>query len=233
MAQFFKPSTFRDGPSTLNSDSEGSDLELRDMLRGKLYPQESFGSHGIMNDLIAEFQQYFTDWTTRVKQIGMEQKLKHLTPHVFNECLRQIEGPVRPAHDLTQHIEVFINTNLHKGLTLKELSKFLGYSEKYCSELFQVKMGEAFSIYLKRHRLEKAKVLLEEGSAPLAGIAESLGFQDQFAFSHFFKKATGHSPSKYREQVHQRKHRFPRTGPVALFSYPSQNPSDKRALPHG
>lgn len=171
------------------------------MVRGKLYPQESFGPHRIMNDLITEFQQYLADWATRVKQVGMEQKLKHLAPHVFNECLRQIEGSARPAHDLAQQIEVFINTNLHKGLTLKELSKFLGYSEKYCSELFQVKMGEAFSTYLKRHRLEKAKVLLDEGSAPLADIAESLGFQDQFAFSHFFKKATGYSPSKYREQV--------------------------------
>ncbi|MDT7040747.1 AraC family transcriptional regulator [Candidatus Nitronereus thalassa] len=231
MEQFFKPSTFRDGPSKLNS--EGSDLELRGMLRGKLYPQESFGPHGIMNDLIVEFQQYLTDWTTRVKQVGMEQKLKHLAPHVFNECLRQMEGPPRPTPDLAQQIEVFISTNLHKGLTLKELSKFLGYSEKYCSELFQVKMGEAFSSYLKRHRLEKAKVLLEEGFAPIADIAERLGFQDQFAFSHFFKKATGHSPRKYREQVHQRKHGFPRTEPVAFSSSALRNPSDKRALPYG
>ena len=67
MAEFLKPSTFHHLPSRLNS--QGSDLELRDMPGGKLYPQESFGPHGIMNDLIVEFQQYLTDWTTRVKQV--------------------------------------------------------------------------------------------------------------------------------------------------------------------
>lgn len=229
MAQFFEPSTYHDGPSPLNSN--GSDLESRELMLRKIIPQELLGSHRVMNDLMAEFQQYLTDWTSRVKQVGMEQKLQHLAPHVFNECLRQIEVPAPPGPDLAQHIEVFINTNLHKGLTLKKLSRFLGYSEKYCSQLFQVKMGEAFSSYLKRHRLEKAKILLKDGYTSFADIADSLGFQDQFAFSHFFKKATGHSPKKYREQVLPRKHGFPLTEPVTFFPFPSRNPSNKRALP--
>jgi hypothetical protein len=34
----------------------------------------------------------------------------------------------------------------------------------------------------------------------LADIAEQLGFQDQYAFSHFFKKAMGLSPKTFRQQ---------------------------------
>jgi AraC-like DNA-binding protein len=61
-------------------------------------------------------------------------------------------------------------------------------------------MGEPFSRYLKRLRLEKAEQLLKKSPATLAQIAESIGFHDQFAFSHFFKKATGSSPTLFRER---------------------------------
>lgn len=88
--------------------------------------------------------------------------------------------------------------NLHQRPTLKDLAAFLGYSEKYCSEFFKAMMGEPFSQYGKRLRLEKAQRLLMEGQATLAVIAESLGFSDQFAFSHFFKRAIGYAPSQFR-----------------------------------
>ncbi len=93
-------------------------------------------------------------------------------------------------------------TNLHRGLTLKDLAKFLGYSEKYCSELFQIHLGEPFSLYLKRLRLEEAKHLLGIGQLPLAQVAQRLGFSDQFAFSHFFKRALGYSPKQFRKDSH-------------------------------
>jgi AraC-like DNA-binding protein len=92
----------------------------------------------------------------------------------------------------------FVADTLHGGPTLKHLSQFLGYSEKYCSDLFQIHMGESFSHYVKRLRVERGKLLLSQSTRPIAVIAESLGFSDQFAFSHFFKKATGYSPTEFR-----------------------------------
>ena len=37
-------------------------------------------------------------------------------------------------------------------------------------------------------------------SLTIAQIAESVGFSDAFAFSHFFKRAIGCSPSEFRKQ---------------------------------
>ena len=85
-------------------------------------------------------------------------------------------------------------------LTLKELSTLLGYSEKYTSEIFRKYMGLSFSEYLKQLHLAKATKLLSDQSLTIAQIAESVGFSDAFAFSHFFKRAIGCSPSEFRKQ---------------------------------
>ncbi len=100
---------------------------------------------------------------------------------------------------LTHRLHLFLVENLHQGLTLKDLSCVIGYSEKYCSEWFAVHMGESFSGYIKRLRLERAALLLDSPRR-LVDIAQRLGFQDQYAFSHFFKKATGVSPQIFRER---------------------------------
>lgn len=90
----------------------------------------------------------------------------------------------------------------HRGnrLTLKELSTILGYSEKYASEVFRKYMGLSFSEYLKQQHLAKATQLLNEQHLTIAQIAESVGFSDAYAFSHFFKRTIGCSPSEFRKQ---------------------------------
>jgi AraC-like DNA-binding protein len=89
-------------------------------------------------------------------------------------------------------------SHLHQEPTLKDLSLFLGYSEKYCSQLFHTVIGQSFRFYLKTLRVERAKLLLQEGHVSLIEIATALGFSDQFAFSHFFKNAVGSSPTYFR-----------------------------------
>ena len=123
--------------------------------------------------------------------------------------------------DLADTIVTFINRTLHTGPTLKTLARFLGYSEKYCSDLFRSTVGESFSCYLKRRRTERAAALLKTTDKSVAEIADALGFSDQFTFSHFFKRSTGQSPRAFRTTKTRRRplraqfsstqetHRFP------------------------
>jgi len=94
----------------------------------------------------------------------------------------------------------FLSSRVSEGVTLKELSLFLGYSEKYASDFFQRYMGHPFSEHLKQLRLAKATSMLLEEQHTIAKIAECVGFSDAFAFSHFFKRALGCSPTEYRRQ---------------------------------
>ena len=53
--------------------------------------------------------------------------------------------------------------------------------------------------YLKNLKLKKAQALLKTTDLPISVIADSLGFDDQLAFSKIFKKEYSISPSEYRK----------------------------------
>ncbi|ULA62079.1 MAG: hypothetical protein LZF60_420013 [Nitrospira sp.] len=105
------------------------------------------------------------------------------------------------GHDpVVERLCAFLSGRVSERVTLKELSRFLGYSEKYASDVFQRYMGRPFSKHLKQLRLDKATSMLLEERHTITKIAESVGFSDAFAFSHFFKRAVGCSPTEYRRQ---------------------------------
>ena len=147
----------------------------------------------------------------RLARAKTERKFLEVVRELFN-----LTSALTPDHDsllrsecLSKHIAAFIRSNLHKGLTLKLLAQFLGYSEKYCSDFFQSTMGESFSGYLKRRQTDTASSLLATTDKSIAEIAAALGFSDQFSFSHFFNRSTCRSPREFRTDRGQ--HRPPQT----------------------
>ena len=154
-----------------------------------------------LSQLIAEFRNRATEWTERLAEITTPRQRKGIVCRLLGDLLERIEGPAQAQDELAQRIHQFVTDNLHRGPTLKDLARFLGYSEKYSSDLFRTRMGRSFSQYLKHLRIQRATRLLALPQTTLAEVAEVLGFCDQFAFSHFFKKAVGCSPKQFRERV--------------------------------
>ncbi|WP_181416583.1 helix-turn-helix transcriptional regulator [Nitrospira lenta] len=171
---------------------------------------------GRIHTLTAELSRYAPQWADRLAQVKSERELLEVVSSLFNlaHILKpEDEDTAPPQPSLPTRIHKFMTDNLHRGLTLKLLSQFLGYSEKYCSDLFHSTMGESFSAHLKRRRLEIASRLLETTDKGVAEIATVIGFCDQFAFSHFFKRATGQSPIQFRSERSRRLSK-PRPGPA-------------------
>ncbi len=117
---------------------------------------------------------------------------------ILQDLLSGLKDAGACSYSTDRQIHTFMISHLHQGPTLKNLSLFLGYSEKYCSQLFHALLGQSFRSYLKTLRVERAKLLLQESHVSLIEIAASLGFSDQFALSHFFKNVEGCSPSYFR-----------------------------------
>ena len=93
----------------------------------------------------------------------------------------------------------YIWKNFSRKVSLEEISKAAGLSAPYFSTIFKEEMGENFSSYINRIRVEKAAVLLKETSNTIKKIAKICGFEDQSWFSKIFKHFTGITPGKYRE----------------------------------
>jgi AraC-like DNA-binding protein len=179
---------FVNSPLFPNPDVEATTLTNRPIvtdrlqrLMEELYQQDPHCADQLSN---ARTQQEFLSTVCRLFNLSRALTFSHISS--------------RGRTGLSDAIAHFMTRNLHKGPSLKTLAQFLGYSEKYCSELFRSIMGESFSRYLKRRRTERAVTMLRTTDKSVAEIASVLGFSDQFAFSHFFKRSTGQYPRDFR-----------------------------------
>ena len=94
----------------------------------------------------------------------------------------------------------FINNNYPNSLlSLEDVAKELGYSVSYVSLILK-RNNTTFTKYLTDVRMEKAKALLLDTDKKLLSIANEVGYDDPYYFSHCFKKNTGISPQEYRKK---------------------------------
>ena len=77
----------------------------------------------------------------------------------------------------------------------------MGISVSYLSLLFKKEKQSTFVKYLTSVRLEKAKEYLSLTNEKIIDIAGKCGYNEVYYFSHSFKKYTGVSPKKYREDL--------------------------------
>ena len=95
-------------------------------------------------------------------------------------------------------VQTYIRKNYAATLDATELARQIGMSYGYFSRCFHDLIGESFSDYCIRIRMEKAKELLKNTSDTIQTIAFSIGYHDEKYFSRIFKKNTGLSPSEFR-----------------------------------
>ena len=91
-----------------------------------------------------------------------------------------------------------INNNYYKNLTASDMANLAGMSYSYFSRNFKKTVGENFSEYLNRIRINEGKKLLSETDMPIGAIAEKVGFTNTSYFISQFKKITDTTPRKFR-----------------------------------
>jgi AraC-like DNA-binding protein len=104
------------------------------------------------------------------------------------------------AKELKEIIQDQIDTNL--TLTLKEISESLNVHPSYLSREFSKYFDDlSFGDYIRKLRIEKSIVLLQDPKYSLAEIAYLTGFSDQSHFNRIFKIHTGKSPAIFRKNI--------------------------------
>jgi AraC family transcriptional regulator len=105
-----------------------------------------------------------------------------------------------PRAKLRQTID-YINANLERNLSLLELAELVQMSPHYFARLFKQSTGISPHQYMLTCRIEKAQKLLTKQDLSLAEISLQVGFHDQSRFTSMFRKHTGVTPKKYRDEL--------------------------------
>ncbi|MFC7681890.1 response regulator [Paenibacillus sp. GCM10028914] len=181
----------------------GSDAEIF-LLTG--YQEFEYAREAIklrVKDYISKPIHYF-ELQDRIREIGEEIRKKHVKEKYFNsvsliDSVPDPDSVKKPPEQLMMIALDYINTNLGADLGIEELSDHLGISSSYFCLLFKNHVGITFVEYLTKQRMEAAKFLLTNSDKNIAQIGAFVGYHERRYFTKVFQKATGMTPSEFRE----------------------------------
>jgi AraC-like DNA-binding protein len=121
---------------------------------------------------------------------------------VIKAKVRKSHPRIRHENDQPNHIIIqlsieYIQHNLSNKITMRDLTKLTGYSERSLQLVFKKKFNQTPFEYIEDERLKRAKALIEahKQSKKIAEIAKDVGLTHLGRFSVNFKKKFSISPS--------------------------------------
>ncbi|MFP4302983.1 MAG: helix-turn-helix domain-containing protein [Spirochaetaceae bacterium] len=97
----------------------------------------------------------------------------------------------------------YVQQSYRGSVTLTEAATAAGLSPTYLSQIFSSEMGEPFSRFVQRVRVNRVRELLLSTSLGLSDIAELCGFSDQSHMTRVFREVTGTTPALFRRKRRQ------------------------------
>lgn len=118
-------------------------------------------------------------------------------PHLLAAALR-IAGAPPPDPGLAAELARLVDAHPGRSWSVAAVARALGLSPGHASARFRAERGMALKRWLDARRAEAAGRMLAGSDLGIADVAAGCGFADQFAFSRFFRRVTGASPSAFR-----------------------------------
>jgi AraC family transcriptional regulator len=139
----------------------------------------------------AAFSLYVEGWAL--------QSLAHLVRLAGQRPVPGTTGRVKglPTASL-RRVEERVRSRLAEPITVDELAEVAGFSRRHFLRAFKQSIGQTPLRYVQDLRLDEAKRQLIAGKRSITAIAIDCGFSHVQHFSTAFRKATGLSPTQYR-----------------------------------
>lgn len=93
----------------------------------------------------------------------------------------------------------YMDSHPTEMITMKSMAELCHLSESYFSRLFSKELGENFSTYVNRKKIERSKKLLRDSQMSVSQIAKEVGYQDAGHYIRLFKRFEGVTPTIYRQ----------------------------------
>ena len=103
--------------------------------------------------------------------------------------------------DLVDQAVRWLHEHLDQSVQVSDLARHLRISSAHLHRAFKLRTKRSPKSFLNALRIERATHLLRHTPMTSVSIATLVGFNDSLYFSRAFTKATGFSPSRFRENV--------------------------------
>lgn len=101
---------------------------------------------------------------------------------------------------IIQSVIDYVASFYNQKITLATAAEYIHFNPSYLSKLFCAEMGEPFTRYLMKVRVEKAKEILKNPVPRIYEVGERVGYSDIKYFTKVFKELEGMTPAEYRER---------------------------------
>jgi len=108
-------------------------------------------------------------------------------------------GGLNPRHPALAPLKELIDAQFTKLHAPSDYAKLLHMSPKTLGRVVREQLGKSLTDLIRERILTHAKWQLLHTLKPIKEVAREVGFTDELYFSRMFKKATGHSPTFFRD----------------------------------
>lgn len=138
------------------------------------------------------------------KELNCNSKQFFEAQSIFIKLLSCLQTQDNAKNELTQmslSIQRFLKKNFNKKITAATLSEHFDARPNYIVRVLRQTIGMSPAEFLMQYRMEEAAQWLLNTDTTVEDIALNVGFQNIYYFSTSFKKYTGVSPTKYRQNA--------------------------------
>lgn len=105
-----------------------------------------------------------------------------------------------------EKISRYIQENMDREITLKDIAEYINYSEFHLSRTFKKQTGYSIRQYIEAIKVAKGIEKLFDDKGSVTDIAYDVGHKSPGTFSNTFKKHTGIAPKRYLPESGQAYH---------------------------
>lgn len=204
----FERSCFIFRPSDLFPSKKKSSLPLYDMLLSSSFESYISSDEDYSAELCGCFDRIIEATSKRNNgwQVAVMAQLVIFYSVMIREGLQKDgAAPIPYQLDFMTAVSDFVEENLHKKLSTKEVADHCLYSVEHFCRLFKKCFNRTFKEYLNICRIQRARDLFDTGCATSVGEACSLvGFKNANHFCNTFKSIVGITPSEYLKEREQK-----------------------------
>ena len=124
-----------------------------------------------------------------------------LMEKVFEKVMMLMNSQIEQRNSIILNkIIQYVEKHYSEEITLSEIADNIHINYYYLSAYFKNQTSENLTAYINKVRVEKAKILLQDGDLSIAEVSSLVGFSEHNYFSKVFKKYALMTPTSYRRK---------------------------------